>query len=174
MANLGNKCKKYYYPLRDAENPYRVSLVEITETQYRALYPEIWATQKREQYHHRCMCPKKYIWKCDASCDLCEYHAAGDMLSLDVPTEDGNANMYDTIPDTAPTIEDVISDTLLIEQLFIKLHELTPNADSIIKCWKEDYKISDRAIAERLGIKQRTFADQMKKIRTELRKVRGY
>lgn len=120
------------------------------------------------------MCPRKYIWKCDGNCDLCEYHAAGDMLSLDVPTEDGNANMYDAIPDTAPTIEDVISDALLIEQLFVKLHELTPNADSIIECWKEDYKISDRAIAERLGIKQRTFADQMKKIRTELRKVRGY
>lgn len=174
MANLENQSKKRYYPLRDAENPYKVSLVEITEAQYRALYPGIWATQKREQYHHRCMCPRKYIWKCDGNCDLCEYHAAGDMLSLDVPTEDGNANMYDVIPDTTPTVEDVISDALLIEQLFVKLHELTPNADSIIECWKKDYKISDRAIAERLGIKQRTFADQMKKIRTELRKVRGY
>ena len=98
MANLDNQSKKRYYPLRDSENPYKVSLVEITEAQYRALYPEIWATQKREQYHHRCMCPKKYIWKCDGNCDLCEYHTAGDMLSLDVPTEDGNANMYDTIP----------------------------------------------------------------------------
>ena len=39
------------------------------------------------------------------------------MLSLDVPTEDGNANMYDTIPDTAPTMEDVISDAILLEQL---------------------------------------------------------
>ena len=41
-------------------------------------------------------------------------------------------------------------------------------------CWLDDYKISDRAIAEKLGRKQRTFADQMKKIRTELRKIRGY
>lgn len=54
MANLENQSKKRYYPLRDAENPYKVPLVEITEAQYRALYPEIWATQKREQYHHRC------------------------------------------------------------------------------------------------------------------------
>lgn len=53
--------QKRYYPLRDAENPYKVSLVEITEAQYRALYPEIWATQKREQYHHRCICTKKYL-----------------------------------------------------------------------------------------------------------------
>lgn len=93
MANNENQSKKRYYPLRDTENPYKVSLVEITEAQYRALYPEIWATQKREQYHHRCMCTKKYLWKCDGNCDLCEYHSAGDTLSLDVPTEDGNANM---------------------------------------------------------------------------------
>ena len=132
MANSDNHSKKRYYPLRDAENPYKVSLVEITEVQYRALYPEIWATQKREQHHHRCMCPKKYIWKCDGNCDLCEYHAAGDILSLDLPTEDGNANMYDTIPDTAPTMEDVISDAILLEQLIAKFRELDPDADRII------------------------------------------
>ena len=45
MANNKNHIKKRYYPLRDAENPYKVSLVEITEVQYRALYPEIWSTQ---------------------------------------------------------------------------------------------------------------------------------
>lgn len=89
MAIKDNQSKKHYYPLRDAINPYKVTLVEITEAQYRALYPEIWATQKREQHHHRCMCTRKYLWKCDGNCDLCEYHAIGDMLSLDVPTEDG-------------------------------------------------------------------------------------
>lgn len=70
MANNKNHIKKRYYPLRDAENPYKVSLVEITEVQYRALYPEIWSTQKCEQYHHRCMCSKKYIWKCDGKQDI--------------------------------------------------------------------------------------------------------
>ena len=57
MANLEKQGKKRYYPLRDEKKPHKVYLVEITEAQYRALYPEIWATQKREQYHHRCMCP---------------------------------------------------------------------------------------------------------------------
>lgn len=167
MANSDNHSKKRYYPLRSAENPYKVSLVEITEAQYRALYPEIWTTQKREQYHHCCMCPKKYIWKCDGNCDLCEYHTSGDMLSLDVPTEDGNANMYNTIPDTVPTMEDVISDAILLEQLIAKFRELDPDADRIIEMLGNE--LSDRKIAEQLGRKQRTFADQMKKIRTELR-----
>ena len=39
--------------------------------------------------------------------------------------------------------------------------------------WKENDKISDRAMAEALGCKQRTFADRMKRIRTEMRKIRG-
>ena len=172
MSKETNHCKKHYYPLRDEKNPYKVTLVEITETQYRALYPDVWAAQKREQYHHRCMCPKKYLWKCDGNCDLCEYLAAGDILSLDVPTEDGNANLYDTIPDTAPTMEDVLSDAMLLEQLIAKFRELDPDADRIIELLGDE--LSDRKIAEQLGRKQRTFADQMKKIRTELRKIRGY
>lgn len=170
--HLDNQSKKRYSPIRDAENPFKVSLVEITEIQYKALYPDIWATQKREQYHHRCMCTKKYLWKCDGNCDLCEYHAAGDMLSLDVDMEDGNANMYDTICDTAPTMDDVISDAMLLEQLITRFRELDPDADRIIEMLGNE--LSDRKIAEQLGRKQRTFADQMKRIRTELRKVRGY
>jgi len=103
---------------------------------------------------------------------LCEYHTAGDILSLDVPTEDGNANMYDTILDTAPTMEDIISDAILLEQLITKFRELDPDADLIIEMLGN--KLSDRKIAEQLGRKQRTFADQMKKYRTEFRKMRGY
>ena len=68
----------------------------------------------------------------------------------------------------------LIGERLLLDQLFNRLRELDPDADTIIQCWLDDYKISDRAIAEKLGRKQRTFADQMKKIRTELRKIRGY
>ena len=63
-------------------------------------------------------------------------------------------------------MENVIADRLLLDQLFNMLRELDPDADTIIQCWLDDYKISDRAIAEKLGRKQRTFADQMKKIRT--------
>ena len=94
------------------------------------------------------------------------------MLSLDVPTENGHANLYDSIPDAAPTMEDVIWDAILLEQLIAKFRELDPDADRIIEMFGNE--LSDRKIAEQLGRRQRTFADQMKKIRTELRKVRGY
>ena len=174
MAIKENQSKKRYYPLRDVKNPNKITLVEITEAQYRTLYPEIWATQKREQHHHRCMCPYRFIWKCSGDCLDCEYHAAGDITSLDQPLSDSNGTLGDYIPDRSKPMEEIISDRMLLKQLFARLRELDPDADTIIQCWLDDYKISDRAIAEKLGRPQRTFADQMKKIRTELRKVRGY
>lgn len=99
--NLNQKC---YYPLHDVNNSYKITLSEITEVLYRTLYPEIRATQKRTQHHHRCMYTRKYIWKCDGNCDICEYHATGDMLSLDVSSEDVKANLKDngkSVPDLA-------------------------------------------------------------------------
>lgn len=148
--------------------------IPVTKEQHDAFYKEASRIRDKEQNHGRCVCPYRFIWKCDGDCIDCEYHRAGDTLSLDAPTEDGSNDLYNTITDAAPTMEDVIADRILIEQLFARLRELDPDADIIIQCWLDDYKISDRAIAERLGRKQRTFADQMKKYRTELRKIRGY
>ena len=71
-------------------------------------------------------------------------------------------------------MEEVIADRMLLEQLFARLRELDPDADTIIQCWLDYYKITERAISEKIGRTQRTYADQMKKIRTELRKIRGY
>lgn len=165
--------KKYYYPIHNnPEKSWEVTLVEITEVQYRSIYPEIWAMRKREQEHGRCMCPKRYFWKCDGICSECEYHAPSDMLSTDLPAPDGKGNMYDTIPDERQLIEEITSDQMELEMLIKRFRELDPEADRIIKLLGEGY--SDRKIARTIGRKERTFADQMKKIRTELRKTRGY
>ena len=75
---------------------------------------------------------------------------------------------------TSDLMKKVISDRILLELLFQRLRGIDPDADKIIEYWKDDCSISDREIAKRLGRKQRTFADQMKKIRTELHKVRDY
>lgn len=71
-------------------------------------------------------------------------------------------------------MEDVVADRDLLNRLIVRLHEIDPDADQILALWQENDHISDRAMAEALGYKQRTFADKMKRIRTELRKVRGY
>lgn len=168
MANHENLSTPFIYLRSTGEN------ISVTKEQRDAFYKEADRIRHKEQLHHRCMCSKKHLWECDGDCIGCKYHAVGDTLSLDIPSEDGEANMYDCIPNSSPSMENVIADRLLLDQLFNRLRELDPDADTIIQCWLDDYKISDRAIAEKLGRKQRTFADQMKKIRTELRKIRGY
>ena len=107
-------------------------------------------------------------------CIGCEYHAAGDITSLDQPLLDGNGTRGDYISDTCKPMDEVIADRMLLEQLFARLRELDPEADTIIQLWKDHPEgISDRAIARELGRPQKTFADQMKKYRTDLRRITG-
>ena len=163
MQNNGNQ-KTYFIYVRSTGEK-----VPVTKEQHNSFYKEADRIRHKEQDHGRCMCPYRFIWSLD-----CEYHAAGDITSLDQPLSDGSGTLGDYISDRSKPMEEVISDRMLLEQLFARLRELDPDADTIIQCWLDDYKISDRAIAEKLGRPQRTFADQMKKIRTELRKVRGH
>lgn len=148
--------------------------VPCTEQEFQDFYKEADRIRHREQYAGRCVCPKKYFWACDGDCENCEHHKGYGELSLDAPNTESGDTLQDILPDEKTCMEKVVEDRLLLAQLFQHLRELDPDADRIIALWMENDKISDRAIAEALGRKQRTFADQMKRIRTELRKVRGY
>ena len=66
------------------------------------------------------MCPYRFIWKCDGDCIGCEYHAAGDITSLDQPLPDGNGTLGDYIPDRSKPMEEVIADRMLLGQLFAR------------------------------------------------------
>ena len=147
---------------------------EVPKDYYETYDKERTNQRKREQYHGRCCCPRDKWWLCDMICEDCEYRRAGDTLSLDAPEGDGSVTMLDQQEATGPRMEDVIADRDLLARLIKRLRELDPDADAILTLWQEDYTMSDRAIAKALGRPQRTFADQMKRIRTELRKVRGY
>ena len=168
MQNNDNQ-KTYFIYVRSTGEK-----VPVTKEQHNSFYKEADRIRHKEQDHGRCMCPYRFIWRCDGDCLDCEYHATGDITSLDQPLSDGNGTLCDYMPDRSKSMEEIISDRMLLEQLFARLRELDPDADIIIQCWLDDYKISDRAIAEKLGRPQRTFADQMKTILTELRKVRGH
>ena len=165
-----NNDNKRYYPLRDSKDPYKINLIQITEEQYRSLYPEIWRIQKREQYHHRCMCPKKYIWKCDGNCDLCEYHTAGDTLSLDAnicSEGDSQFNILDSTAENNANVEEIILDKILMKQLIKRLEELMPEAVEIGKLRMNGVKDDD--IAEIIGIKRTTFRSRLDKAAKKLR-----
>ena len=54
-------------------------------------------------------------------------------------------------------------------------HGKSTLADRIIQIWQDHPEgISDRKVAELLGRKQRTFADEMKKFRDEFRAYRNF
>ena len=138
-------------------------------------YNEAARIRMKAQAHGQCVCPQSKVWVCDGDCLVCEYRRSGDMASLDVPIgEDGEGALLDMVSDEAPSIESVIADRDLLDRLFARLRELDPDADTIIAMWMDDDKVSDRTIAKALGRPQRTFADQMKKYRTELRRIRGF
>ena len=127
MANHENLSTPFIYLRSTGEK------ISVTKEQRDAFYKEADRIRHKEQQHHRSMCSKKHLWECDGDCIACKYHAAGDTLSLDIPTEDGEVNMYDCIPDSSPSMENVIADRLLLDQLFNRLRELDPDADTIIQ-----------------------------------------
>lgn len=142
---------------------------EVSPEQYEEF--DRWRTnlRKREQYHHRCMCPRSKWWLCDGMCQDCEFHAPGDTLSLDMPVanEEGDeVTLLDTLVDPAPTIESVISDKAELDQLFACLNELMPETVEIGKLRQDG--LSDEAIAKIIGIKRTTFLSRLKKAKEQL------
>ena len=88
MANHENLSTPFIYLRSTGEN------ISVTKEQRDAFYKEADRIRHKEQHHHRCMCSKKHLWECDGNCIACKYHAAGDTLSLDIPIEDGEANIH--------------------------------------------------------------------------------
>lgn len=63
--------KQFYLPMRDANDPHKVTLIPVSEEVYANITPETNRIRSRRQYHGQCCCPKQYLWKCDGDCDVC-------------------------------------------------------------------------------------------------------
>lgn len=156
--------------------PYRIydrgtrQWYEVTYEQYKEFDRWRTAKRKREQYHHRCMCPRNKWWLCDGMCEDCEFRAAGDTLSLDyeLQNEGGESfTLLDTFADSSDSIEDIISDKAELEQLFALLDEVMPEARQIGELRLKGR--TDTEIAEVLGIKRTTFRSRIEKAKQLLR-----
>lgn len=158
-----------------SRKPYRIydkgtrQWFDVTPEQYAEF--DQWRTnkRKREQYHGRCMCPRNKWWLCDGLCDDCEFHAPGDMLSLDKPVsnDDGDeVTLLDTLVDPAPSIESILCDKAELDQLIARLNELMPEAQEIGKLRQKG--LTDEAIAKVIGIKRTTFRSRLEKVRKQL------
>lgn len=91
MQNNDNQ-KTYFIYVRSTGEK-----VPVTKEQHDSFYKEADRIRHKEQDHGRCMCPYRFIWRCDGDCLDCEYHAAGDITSLDQPLSDGNAEGFEVM-----------------------------------------------------------------------------
>ena len=135
-----------------------------------------WRTRvrKKEQYHHRCMCPRSKWWLCDGMCEDCEFRAAGDILSLDATStnEEGDEiSLLDGIASPESDLNDIILDQILMQQLLKRLAELMPEASEIGQLRLQGLK--DEAIADAIGVKRTTFRSRIEKARAALREEYG-
>ena len=147
---------------------------EVTPVEFKRY--DTWRTnlRKREQYHGRCMCPRRKWWLCDGVCEDCEFHAPGDMLSLDATRKDDDGEdvcILDCIASPESILNEIILDQLVMQQLLKRLEELMPEAIEIGKLRQEG--LSDEAIADIIGIKRTTFLSRLKKAEEKLRKEYG-
>ena len=155
--------RHYYYPLRNPDNSNDITLVEITEEQYRALYPEIWRIQKRERKLGRCLCPVCKLWKCDGDCLICPFHTAGIIWSLDQELEIMGDHRASNDSDPA----DVVVEHLLLQKLIQRLGELCPEALKV-----GDQKLtglSERGSLEVLGLTRTSFRRHLRAAKEALR-----
>ena len=157
--------------------PYRIYLkhdrkwIEVPKDVYKEHTRYHDAFRKRHQSHGQCVCPKNKFWLCDADCYNCEFRRAGDMLSLDatVSNDDGDeVRLLDSIPDEAPSLEEVICDKAELDELFERLNELMPEAKTIGLLRQKG--LTDDAIAEVIGVKRKTFRSRLEKTKAQFAK----
>lgn len=108
--------------------------VPVTEEVYLGYYRPIWRTQKAAQKADQCFCPKYKLWTCDGDCVMCEYHGAGNMVSLDAPIENADGDEFylvDNIEDPDANFANALVDRLMLEQLLDELAERDPEGKRI-------------------------------------------
>ncbi len=141
--------------------------VSVTKEFYYEYYRPIWCTRRKAQKRGQCMCPKSKLWSCDGCCLDCPYHRSGNIWSLEYEQE----LMGDMHEDPSADVESIVTDKIILQKLFKRLDKLFPEACHIGELRIEG--ISDRDIADLVGIPRSTFRSRLKKVESLLREDYG-
>ena len=166
--------RKFYYPVRNTDNPYSVQLVSVSEKIYRSIIPEIERTRKQMQRSGRCVCPKSKLWACDGDCAICPYSACGNTVSLDAPLDDTDSlTLGDTLISDNPSPEDVALNKALLAALYDELERIDPDGRRI--CELVASNCTEREAASILGISKTAYRYRWMKLREKLaEKLQSY
>ncbi len=154
---MKNNDNQYYIYIRSTKER-----VPVTKEEFDAYYHDINLFRQKQQYHGKCVCPANKRLDCDMDCATCPFRRAGDGLSLDYTTKDEDGTdicWVDNLEDPSPLIEDIVTDTQVLNHLFQRLNELMPEALTIGKMRLSGK--SDLAIAREIGIKNTTFRSRL-------------
>lgn len=143
--------------------------IPVTQQEFNDYYRDINTFRKKQQRHGRCVCPERKRLDCDMDCMTCPFHRSGDGLSLDYTTVDDEGNeqaWVDTLADDSPLMDEIIADSQQLEQLFIRLKELMPEAIQIGELRLDGH--TDVDIAKRIGIRNTTFRSRLERVKKVL------
>ena len=150
----------------DPNDPCRITPVEVTEEVYFALGRPIWRHQKKMQAQGKCgLSNLKWLWKCDADCELCEFQRNGRSVPLDREHRDAHGTAYregDLVPNPDPGPESIAADRITLRKLLERLGELCPDAVSTGSAMV-DQDISQRKALEQLNLNRTTYRSQFEK-----------
>ena len=89
---------------------------------------------------------------CKGDCSTCGWRTHGHRnISLNELMEDHADDKTSEFIDNNPLVEDIVSDHLLLEQLYQQLDQLIPNGARVFQM--RAYHFTEREIAQELGIK---------------------
>lgn len=130
--------------------------------------------RRKEQYHHRCKCPRSKWWLCDGMCHDCEFHVADEAISL-YETRQNDAGdetmLLDEIAAPCSDPADTIPYQIDTQRLLARLNELMPEASEIGRL--RLLGMNDDTISEVIGINRMTFRSRIEKTREILREEFG-
>ncbi len=173
---MSNTVKKstFLFPVRDAVDADKVTLVPVSRDFYIKATREINRKRKRLQRSGACRCPRNKMWKCDGDCDRCRYHVPDPLLlHLHAPSGvDENIALIDIIADGGPLPEDIVADAELLSALLRELEQLSARERRILELAST---VSEREAAKQMGIPRNTFAYQWAQLRARLaQKLKPY
>ena len=165
---------EFFYPVRNADNPSRASLVEVTEDFYRAVQPEIDRVRKQKQRNSTCFCPKKMLWTCNIDCTTCPYNAGDNTISFDAPLKGAEGlTLGDTLISDNPSPEDIAINKALLAALYEELDRLDPDGRRM--CELVAANCTEREGAAILGISKTAFRYRWTKLKKHLaEKLQSY
>jgi len=137
-------------------------LVPVTEEVYQA------ANRWKENIRHRARrdgkCSQKDYRRCSGDCATCPWQQEGHWLfSLNKILGDDFENEPMSLSEASTTMEDIVEDRIILEQLYRQLDALIPDGAEVFRMRANNY--TEREIASALGVKtQSTLNYRIKKM----------